>query len=276
MKKMIYIFFIVLLSISLHAKESVDINTFFTEEDLSTINNNKSISRMYIKNNARGENSDKSIKIPRTKYLDEDFSKYEIIADEKGFLSYDLNKKSKIDFYNTLAGYSKLEGMKYYSRRAGKVEQLIKECFRVESLSGKKHDDIVYTEIKPKVSNMFFQEDNKFGKLFYKSDLYNEGDNFVLINTCLQPLTKLIFSINEKEEYKICSYFIYDNDKKGYFYYSFILMRVRVNALLTMKQGYSPTTFSNRLRASSVHLAKLIGLEWDDKLNPWPGKYDTY
>ena len=123
---------------------------------------------------------------------------------------------------------------------------------------------------------MFFQEDNKFGKLFYKSELYNEEDNFILVNTCLEPLTKLIFSINEKEEYKICSYYIYDKEKKGFFYYSFIIMRVRVNALLTMKQGYSPTTFSNRLRASSVHLAKLIGLNWENKLNAWPGKYDTY
>lgn len=276
MKKFFYFIFVLFFSINLYPAEPVELNTFFTEEDFNKINDNQIISRMYIKHNARGENSDKEIIIPRTKYLDEDFSQYEIIADEKGFLPFDLTQESKLKFYNILTSFSKLEGMEYYSRRAGKKELLIKKCYRVESLSGKRHDDMVYNEIKPKVSNMFYQEDNKFGKLFYRSDLYNEGDNFILVNTCLEPLSKLIFSINEKEEYKICSYYIYNKEKKGFYYYSFLVMRVRVNALLSMKQGYSPTTFSNRLRASSVHLAKLIGLDWTDKLNAWPGKYDTY
>ncbi len=276
MRKFMYLIFIVFISLNIYSAEKVDIKTFFNQEELNKIDNSEIISRMYILHDARGENSHKEISIPRTKYLDEDFNIYEIKADEKGFIPYKLTEESKLKFYNILTGYSKLEGMDYYSRRAGKKEQLIKECYKVESLSGNKHKDIEYKEIKPKISNMFLQEDNKFGKLFYKSELYNDGNNFILVNTCLVPLTKLIFSINDKEEYKICSYYIYDKEKQGFYYYSFLVMRVRVSALLKMKQGYSPTTFSNRLRASSVHLAKLIGLNWEDKLNAWPGKYDTY
>jgi hypothetical protein len=42
------------------------------------------------------------------------------------------------------------------------------------------------------------------------------------------------------------------------------------------------TLFSNRLRALTVHLVKLLGLNWDNKLNPWDeqkliaGFYRTY
>ncbi len=276
MKSFIYFIFIIFISLNLYPVEQVEIKTFFNEDELNIINNNQIISRMYIKYNVRKENSENEIIIPRTKYFDEDTTIYEIKADEKGFLPYILTDESKLAFYNLLTGYSKLEGMVYYSRRAGEPEKLIKECYRVESLSGNKYSDIIYKEIKPKISNMFKQKDNKFGTIFYRSDLYNEGSNFVLVNTCLQPITALVFSINEKEEYKIISYFIYDKEKEGFYYYSFLVMRVRVDALLKNKDLYSPTTFSNRLRASTVHLANLIGLNWSDKLNAWLGKYDTY
>jgi hypothetical protein len=48
-------------------------------------------------------------------------------------------------------------------------------------------------------------------------------------------------------------------------------MRIRIEMLLK-KGGLAtlyPTTFSNRLRAGTVHLAKLLGLNWSAKLNPW-------
>jgi hypothetical protein len=275
MKKLL-LMFLLITNFTIFSIEDVSIKTFFSNEELSVINNNQLISRMYLKYNAAGENTNEFITIQRTKYNDEDFSKYEIISDEKGFIPYVLTEESKLKFYNTLCSFSKLKGMKYYSRRAGKIEQLIEECYRVTSKSGKKHDDTVYDKIQPKITNMFFQKDNKFGKLFFRSDLYNEGDNFVLINTDLDPVSKLIFTINEKEEYKIFCFFIYDKEKKGFYYYTFQVMRVRVDSVLKMKDLFSPTTFSNRLRASTVHLAKLLGLDWTDRLNPWKGKYDTY
>lgn len=276
MRSFLYFIFFIFISLNLCSVEQVEIKTFFNEDELNKINNNQILSRMYIKYNVRKENSDNEVVIPRTKYFDEDYKIYEIKADEKGFIPYKLTDESKLQFYNLLTSYSKLEGMVYYSRRAKKAEELIKECYRVESLSGNKHTDIVYKEIKPKISNMFKQKDNKFGSIYYKSDLYNDGNNFILVNTSLQPITALVFSINNEEEYKVISYFIYDKEKEGYYYYSFLVMRVRVDMLLKKKDLYSPTTFSNRLRASTVHLANIIGLNWSDKLNAWPGKYDTY
>jgi hypothetical protein len=61
-------------------------------------------------------------------------------------------------------------------------------------------------------------------------------------------------------------------------------MRIKVDSMLKKDNNLTlyPTTFSNRLRAATVHLAKLIGLNWDSKLNPWDedmleaGKYRNY
>lgn len=249
--------------------------TFLSEDDIKKIDNGEIISRMYVKIDPLNESSDKSINIIRTKYNDENFSGYEIITDEKGFIPYELTNDTKLKFYNILCGYSLLKGMKYYSRRDAKVLKLVGDCYRVESLSGKKHPDIVYNEIKPKVVNMFLQKDNKFGKLTYRSELYNEGNNFILININLEPITKFLFTVNDKEEFKIYTFFIYDEEKKGFYYYSFLVLRVKIDIIL--KQGlFGPTAFSNRLRAATVHLTGLIGLDWNDKLNAWKGIYDDY
>lgn len=274
-KKIVILVILIASFTNLFCVEPLSLNTFFTKDEIQRTFNGEIIPRMFVKYNSRKENSHEEIIIPATKYIDEDFTTYEIISDEKSFIPYKLTEKSKIDFYNILSSFSNLNGIVYYSRRAGKEKQLIEKCYRVESMSGNKHDDIIYTNIKPKINSMFLQKDNKFGTLIYKSELYNEGDNFILINTCLEEITKFIFTLNNKEEYKICSYFIYDKNKQGYFIYSFQVMQVELEFVL--KTGLiGPTTFSNRLRASTVHLAKLLKIDWSDKLNAWPGKYDTY
>ena len=68
-----------------------------------------------------------------------------------------------------------------------------------------------------------------------------------------------------KFECVICG-FIYDEEKEGFFYYTVSPIRIRIDLAL---KKLSPTTFSNRLRATTVHLAKLLGLDWEDKYNPW-------
>ncbi len=273
-KRILFILFALCINY-IFSQDLLNKNTFISDEEIKRIDNGEIISRMYVKIDPLNESTDKNINIVRTKYNNENFNDYEIITDEKGLIPYELNNDSKIKFYNLLCGYSLLKGMKYYSRRDAKVLKLVDDCYRVESLSGKKHPDIVYNEIKPKVVNMFLQKDNKFGKLTYRSELYNEGNNFVLINVNLEPITKLLFTINDKEEFKIYSFFIYDEAKKGFYYYSFIVLRVKVEMVL--KQGlFGPTAFSNRLRAATVHLTGLIGLNWTDKLNAWKGIYDDY
>ena len=254
----------------------VFLKTFFSNEELKKVEKGEIITRMYLKNNATNENTDQKIIVPKTKYIDEDFSVYEMIVDEKAFIPYHLkDNKSKLNFYNTLTSYSKLKGMKYFSRRIQKKQKLIIDTHKIASPTEKKRlKDIVYTEIKPKITNYFLQEDNKFGKLIYKSDLYNEDDNFISINVCFQPVAKFIFSICKKREYKFITYFIYDKKLKGFYYYSVNLMRIRLKFVLKKNDVLTlhPTTFSNRLRAATVHFANLLGMNWDSKINPWDEK----
>ena len=275
MKNILIFILVIITIIGLNAVEDVSIDTFFSEEEKSQVLSGEIISRMYVAYNAKKENTDEFIEIKRTKYNDEDFSIYEVLTDEKFFIQYDLETKSKLDLYNVLTAYSKLEGMVYYSRRARKHELLIKKSHRVRSISENREIDITYNEISPKISVLFLQKDNKLGTLYFRNELYNEADDFVMINSCIIPITKAIFTINDKEEYKIYSFFLYDKEQKGYFCYTYQVLRVKLDGLL--KTGViAPTTFSNRLRASTVHFAKLIGLDWSDKLNPWKGIYDRY
>lgn len=275
MKRLGLIFLTVIISIKLFSVEDLTLDTFFNEEEIKQTLDGNILSKMYVKFNAKKENTVEFIEIPRTSYNDEDFSVYEVVTDEKFFLPYDLDSRSSLEFYNALLSYSKLEGMVYYSRRAGKSSELIKKSHRVKSISEKKEEDIVYSEIKPQVSNLFLQKDNKLGTLYFRNELYSVNDNFVMINTCVVPISKAIFTLNDKNEYKIYSFFLYDAEKKGFFVYTFQAMRVKQDGLL--KSGLiAPTTFSNRLRASTVHLAKMLNIDWADKLNPWPGLYDKY
>ncbi|MBP7554561.1 MAG: hypothetical protein KA885_14130 [Spirochaetes bacterium] len=275
MKRLGLIFLTVIISIKLFSVEDLTLDTFFNEEEIKQTLDGNILSKMYVKFNAKKENTVEFIEIPRTSYNDEDFSVYEVVTDEKFFLPYDLDSRSSLEFYNALLSYSKLEGMVYYSRRAGKSSELIKKSHRVKSISEKKEEDIVYSEIKPQVSNLFLQKDNKLGTLYFRNELYSVNNDFVMINNCVVPISKAIFTLNDKNEYKIYSFFLYDAEKKGFFVYTFQAMRVKQDGLL--KSGLiAPTTFSNRLRASTVHLAKMLNIDWADKLNPWPGLYDTY
>ncbi len=274
MRKNIIIFIIIkfLLIINLYSNEPLSEKTFFSDKDIEKVLKNEIVSRMCVKGNASGENTDLQINVPKTKYTNEDFSIYEVIVDEKAFLPYKMeDMSSKLKFYNILTAYSKLKDMQYYTRMRKKTETFIIDSKRINPDNFSEIEDIVYNEIKPKIINYFFQNDNKFGKLKFKSELYNYDDNFVMVNTCIQPVSKFVFVINKKEETKYISYFFYSKEKQGFFYYSFNVMRVRLKLVLTKNDvmTLNPTLFSSRLRASTVHLAKALNLNWEDKLNPW-------
>jgi hypothetical protein len=256
----------------------VKLNDIFNKDEILRVKNGEIISRMYLKTNPENVNTHLKIDIPKTQFTPEDYSIYEVLNDEKAFIPYKISDESKLKLYNTLTSFSKSTGMVYYSRRIAQPQTFIIFCSKVDSLKNKKNlPDSIYNEINPKIENYFIQQDNKFGKFVYKSDLYNFYDDFVMVNTCMEPMSV----INSKGDTKIVSFFIYSKEDNGYFYYTVSSMRIRFGlSLITGKTN--ATLFSNRLRASTVHLVKLLGLNWDDKLNPWDeqkllqGFYRTY
>ncbi len=286
MKKIILFFIInILYILNLYTQTPLSVDTFFNNKEIEKVLKGEIITRMYIKDNASGENTDLKIEIPNTKYTNEDFSAYEVIVDEKAFIQYKLEDiPSRLKFYNILTAYSKLKGMQYYTRMRKRKEIFILESSKINPKNNLSIPDEIYDEIKPKIENYFSQKDNKFGKLTFRSELYNEGNNFVIINTCIHPISSFVFVINKKEETKFINYFFYSEEKKGFYYYTINVMRVRLNFLLKENDimTLNPTLFSNRLRASTVHLAKMLGLNLEDKLNPWDedllekGAYKNY
>jgi len=273
------VFFLIFLTDTVFSQtDDLNVNILFKPDEIEKVLAGEIITRMYVKNDVTRENTDAFIAIPRTKYADEDFSIYEMITDEKAFIPYNLiGEKEKLDFYNTLTAFSKLKNMLYFSRMAGKPQVLIKQSYKIISPeSRKKIDDIVYNKIEPKITNYFVQEDNKLGKLTFKSELINSGGNFILINTCIDKISKMMFEVSKKNEYKVITYFIYDREKKGFFYNSINVMRIRKEVLLTGNSAIpplNPTTFSNRLRGATVHLAGLLGINWENKISPWDETY---
>ncbi|HBD96428.1 MAG: hypothetical protein A2015_06610 [Spirochaetes bacterium GWF1_31_7] len=257
--------FLVLISCScLFAEEDLK-KLLFSATDLSRVNTGEIVSRMFLKFNATNENTDQIISIPKTKYTNVDYSVYESICDEKAFIPYVLNEKSKLDFYNTFLGFSQLKGADYWTFNGAKKVTFILDSYTIESPKKRKMiSDATTDTIKDYLVSYYVQEDNKFGKLCFKSELFNEGDNFVTVNSTIDQ----IFPINRAGEYAIISFFIYDNEKKGFYYYAVSVMRIRSDLILKSGKLYA-TTFSNRLRGGTVHVAKILGLNWNDKIITW-------
>lgn len=278
MRRLFFLNLFIFISLLLSGSDFVSVKDLFSEDEVSKTKTGEIIIRTYLKTNPENLNTHLNITIPKTDWTNEDFSKYEILVDEKAFIPYELEDKSKISFYNTLTAFSKLKGMVYHSRKAGKTQELILESYMVKSENNKNRvNDSIYDKIENKVTNYFFQEDNKFGKLLFRSDLYNNGDSFVMVNTCMQP----IFPLNNKGDYRMITFFIYDEKSKGFFYYTIFSMRVRLGLELLAKKT-NVTLFSSRVRAATVHLTKLMGIDWSSKICPFDedklnaGLYRTY
>lgn len=259
-------FFSLVVSMCVVFSYAVESGMLFSPEELDKIKNGEILSRMYLKYNGAGENSVEYIDVPVTEYTGVEFKNFEMICDEKAFIPFDVNEKGVQEMYRILTTPSLLKGSLYYSRRDQEVKELIVDAFGVDEKNKKlatESDGIVKIVTKGR----FRQKDNKFGTLYFSSELYNSGNDFILVNTCDDAIP----FISNKGEYKIVSFFIYDAEAAGYVYYTVYGMRIRTEMFL--KKGsiktLSPTTFSNRLRAATVKLFHLMGNSEEKRYNPW-------
>ncbi len=265
------IFFILInLLIPLHsgADEPATAGHFFSNAEREAVLKGEIITKGFLKDISKVHtpNTDALINIPVSKYTEEELQSYEMLCMEKAFFKYELTANSKLLLYNTLAAFSKLSGMEYYSRLDKKTKVLINDCHRIESAADTKRvKDNIYGSIIPEAVNYFKTTDNRFGDLVFRSELYNEDDNFILKNVCVQPLEKFFISVNRSGEYQLISFFIYDADVKGYFYYSINAMKIRSGFFLNLGK-LSAGSFANRIRSNTVRMAKLLGFDWQDRL----------
>ena len=248
--------------------EELSVNMFMTQEQIDRVKAGEIITRMYIKYDQHKEATDLDLPVPSTSYAPVNYKDYQMITDEKAFLPYELTEETKMTFYNTISDANKLTDMQYYSRKADEVKTLVISAYPTTKKWIRIKNQQPLTEIQPHITGYFRQKDNKFGLLSFQSDLYNERNNFVLVNTCKTPIPFICFS----DEYKTVTYFIYDEEAKGFYIYTAFLLVIRADSFLNGKglMTLNPTTFSNRLRAATTHIGILLGQkDWADKKNPW-------
>ncbi len=269
MGKIIFIilFLSCIINFNIRASEKISIQKFFDSAEKETVLNGGIITKSFLKNagDAYAADTKPDINIPPTRYTGADLKNYEMLCIEKAFFPLVLSAVSKLSVFNILASASNLKGMRYFSRTDSRIKTLILNSARIESPEKKTPiKEAVHNTIPPAIINYFTASDNRFGELTFRSELYNEGDNFIVKNVCIEPMEKYFISINNKEEYQVISFYIYDNAAGGYFYYSVNAMRIRSSYFLKLGM-LSAENFANRIRGSTVHMAKLLGLDWSDK-----------
>ncbi len=266
--KQIIIFTLMIFSSSFSFAAAAVID-FFSKEEIDYAARGGLITSVHLKYNndiITDENFKNQSALKENKYSESWFNSSEMITIEKGFIPYKNDAVSNLRFYNALLSYSSLAGMKYYSHKARSVEPFILKAYRIDSPENQTQiKDITADKIDNKKTNYFLMSDNKFGELVFRSELYSEGNNFILKNLCVHPIKKFGVKINDSEEYATISYFIYDIRLKGYFYYTVSSLRIKSDFFLKIN-AISPKGFGNRMRAGTVHLVKNLGIDWSGKI----------
>ena len=242
------------------------IDILFSKEEQSKMVDGKFISRMFAKHNPKHENTHSSIDIPITRWTTKDLSKYEIIIDDKVFFYYDIknmDEEKKLDFLNYLVSYSKLKDMVFYSKSSKKNEILLKKSCRVDN-NNKELEDIKYDKLPPYVKNRSFQKDARLGETYFTCEIYNYGNNFVLVNSSDRPIVKALGIGENYGDYKVIAFYLYDERKGGY--YCYFINAFKIDESLVKLGTVTPTIFSYRIRASMVHFLKFFGKDYSNAL----------
>ena len=260
---MIRVALILVLNVSALPSDSLPIDRFFEPDEVNKVLQGEiytfSRSGSKIKN---ADGSKEVTKLPVTEYVARELQGYEIVTVEKAFFSYDLKAKSKLALYNYLQRYSALTGILYYSRTDKTVQKLVLESYRVDSADFKKKEkDRLHTQIEDYHSDYVYIKDNRFGKIVFCSEIFHKDDNFVTKQTNARPLSVFGIPVSDKGQYQLISFYIYDKDRKGYFYYAVHAMKVR-SGLIRRFGRLSPESFANRLRAMTVHIAAFFEMDW--------------
>ncbi len=120
------------------------------------------------------------------------------------------------------------------------------------------------TRIKDYHKDHIYTKDNRFGKIVFRSEIFHKNGHFVTRLTNIRPLSMFRIPVNGKGEYQLISFYIYDEDKKGYFYYAVHAMKVR-GGLIRKLGRLSPESFANRIRAMTVNIAAFFEMDWSER-----------
>lgn len=254
---------VLLVNVSALPSHSLSIEMFFKPDEIREVLQGDicTFSRFGDKiRNTDGSNT--IVKLPATEYMAKELEGYDMVTVEKAFFPYDLKTKSELALYNYLQRYSAFAGILYYSRTDKKVQKLVLESYRVDSTDLKqKEKDPVHTQIEDYHKDHVYLKDNRFGKIVFCSEIFHKDDNFVTKQTNAKPLSMLGITVSGKGQYQLISFYMYDKERRGYFYYAVHAMKVH-SGLIRRFGRLSPESFANRLRAMTVHIAAFFEMDW--------------
>lgn len=212
--------------------------------------------------------SGESILLPASPFISPTLAKRSIIAEERAFFPFKNFNKDRLLFYNMLFKYSSFTGTKYYSKSDAKILTYIIESRRIASPNNPTVlSDPVYSNIKNTRVSFFSIHDNRFGEIIFKSEVSAHDNIFIVSNTNANTLSKWGITIAEQGSYSIIVVYIYNEEKKGFYYYCVHALDAKNSASL-LNALFDPESFANRIRAETIKRASLLGLDWSVKLRP--------
>lgn len=245
------------------------VSAFFTPGERASVKKGAIISRAAL---AGGEGfnlpAGASIILPRSRHIPRELSGYEMLAEERAFMPYDMNPPKALSLYNSLFAFSKFAGIRYYSRTDKKLLTYILSSSRIASPGGGGVlPDPVYGAVEPGRTCHFKIRDNRFGDITFSHEVLSDGGTFVVKSVCVHPLRKMGFTIAGAGEYRLTSLFLYSPADRGFYYYGLHALRVRTG-FFNSSGLLNAESFANRLRAETVRRAGLLGLDWNAKIRP--------
>ena len=246
-----------------------NINEYFNTSEMNMAKKGVILTRARVKGgsgfNLHGKNS---FQLPRTLRIPSFLSNYEVLAEERSFIPFNISGTGRLRFYNGLFAFSRFAGTKYYSKTDRALLTYIIESSMVNYPSyGKKLPDPVYTTVSPARTQYYRVKDNRFGEIVFRSDIFADGNRYCIDSRSVYPLKKYGFTIAEKGEYRTISVFLYDPGVSGFYCYS--LNAIRVHSSFFASSGLlNAESFANRIRAETVRRALILGLNWNARIKP--------
>jgi len=246
-----------------------EIGTFFTAAEMKAVMNGAILTRAAVKGggvfNLPGGGS---LILPGTPLIPSWLGSYEVLAEERAFMPCDIAGKGLSRFYNGLFAYSRFKGLTYYSRTDRRFQPYLLESGRISGTgSTEVTGDPVYAGPAPRRVHLFRVRDNRFGDIVFRSVAVNRGNDFIVTNASVEPLSKMGFPVAGAGEYRMMSFYLYNAGDRGFYYYGLHALRVRTGFFITSGL-VNAESFANRLRAETVRRAEIMGLDWRSKLRP--------
>lgn len=241
----------------------VPVGTFFSVREMDVVKRGEILTRVYLRYNA-ALNTKKTpgpFNIPLTPYT-AGIQGWEMIAEEKAHIP---SSPGILRVYNALLGWSKYEGVKYYSVTGKTLQPFILKAYTVLSpQSVQPVRDIRVGSPAPLKIGYFRIRDNRLGWLTFRGELHYRDNVFIAKNYTMTPITRYGMTVSRNGEYRMVM-FLFPDGPEGYYLYSVHALRIRSAAIL--KSGLlNSESFANRIRACTVHTAKLLGMMWDGKI----------